>query len=51
MPHIATAYIMAALQPERLSAIGALAIGYAPRGHFAIPSFERSRGWWYQWFM
>jgi pimeloyl-ACP methyl ester carboxylesterase len=45
------AYTMAALQPERLSAIGALAIGYAPRGRFAIPSFEQSRRWWYQWFM
>ncbi len=45
------AYIMAALQPERLTAIGALAIGYAPRGRFAIPSFAQSRRWWYQWFM
>jgi hypothetical protein len=40
-----------ALQPERLTAAGSLAIGYAPRGKFTIPSFEQSRRWWYQWFM
>jgi pimeloyl-ACP methyl ester carboxylesterase len=45
------AYIMAALQPERLAGIASLAIGYAPRGRFVVPSFEQSRRWWYQWFM
>lgn len=45
------AYILAALAPERVSSITSLAIGYAPRGRFATPSFEQSRRWWYQWFM
>jgi pimeloyl-ACP methyl ester carboxylesterase len=45
------AYIMAALAPERVSSIASLAIGYAPRGRFVIPSFPQSQRWWYQWFM
>jgi pimeloyl-ACP methyl ester carboxylesterase len=45
------AYIMSALHPERLIAAASLAIGYLPRGQFAIPSFAQSRRWWYQWLM
>jgi pimeloyl-ACP methyl ester carboxylesterase len=46
-----TAYILAAIAPERLASIAALAIGYSPRGRFVTPPFEQSRRWWYQWFM
>ena len=45
------AYILAAIARERLTSITSLAIGYAPRGRFAIPTFEQCRRWWYQWFM
>jgi pimeloyl-ACP methyl ester carboxylesterase len=45
------AYALAAIAPERLVAIAALAIGYTPRGAFPVPDFEQSRRWWYQWFM
>jgi pimeloyl-ACP methyl ester carboxylesterase len=46
-----TAYTMAALWPERLSSIVALALSYSPGGRFPTPTFEQSRRWWYQWFM
>ena len=45
------AYTLAALFPERLSTITALALSYSPRGRFPTPTFEQSRRWWYQWFM
>jgi pimeloyl-ACP methyl ester carboxylesterase len=45
------AYALAALVPERLSAIVALSLPYTPRGGFPIPPFEQARAWWYQWFM
>ena len=45
-----TAYTMAALFPERLTAIAALALAYQPRGLFRYPDFEQSRRFWYQWF-
>lgn len=45
------AYNLAALIPERLDMIVALAIGYAPNGRFVTPSFEQARRWWYQWYM
>ena len=44
------AYTMAALFPERLTAIAALALAYQPRGLFELPDFEQSRRFWYQWF-
>jgi pimeloyl-ACP methyl ester carboxylesterase len=44
-------YIMAALDSNRLQAAASLAIGYAPRGTFAIPSFAQAKRWWYQWLM
>jgi pimeloyl-ACP methyl ester carboxylesterase len=45
------AYTLAALFPERLFSIAALALSYSPRGLFPTPTFEQSRRWWYQWFM
>ena len=45
------AYMLAALNPERVSAIAALSLGYQPRGSFSVPSFDQSRRFWYQWFM
>src|SRR5437016_1583602 len=44
------AYIIAALFPQRLSTIAALALGYQPHGIFKIPDFLQSRNFWYQWF-
>jgi pimeloyl-ACP methyl ester carboxylesterase len=44
------AYTMAALYPERLSAIACLALAYQPRGVFKVPGLEQSRRFWYQWF-
>jgi pimeloyl-ACP methyl ester carboxylesterase len=45
------AYTLAALFPERISCITALALAHSPRGQFPTPTFEQSRRWWYQWFM
>jgi pimeloyl-ACP methyl ester carboxylesterase len=46
-----TAYTLAALYPQRLASIVALALAYSPGGRFPTPTFEQSRRWWYQWFM
>jgi pimeloyl-ACP methyl ester carboxylesterase len=43
------AYVLAAVVPERVRAIAALALPYQPRGAFAIPPFEQARAFWYQW--
>jgi pimeloyl-ACP methyl ester carboxylesterase len=45
------AYTLAALWPERLVAIAALALGYQPRGRFALPGFAQCQRFWYQWLM
>jgi pimeloyl-ACP methyl ester carboxylesterase len=45
------AYTMAALFPDRVSAVVALALGYQPRGEFTVPGFSQARAFWYQWFM
>ena len=45
------AYAIAALYPERLSAVVALALGFQPRGVFRIPDFKQSKRFWYQWFL
>jgi pimeloyl-ACP methyl ester carboxylesterase len=45
------AYTLAALTPERVGAIVALALPYQPRGAFTIPPFEQARAFWYQWLM
>lgn len=45
------AYTLAALYPERVTVIVALAFGYEPRGMFTLPPFSQARRSWYQWFM
>jgi pimeloyl-ACP methyl ester carboxylesterase len=45
------AYTLAAVAPERVTAIAALALPYQPRGEFTIPPFEQARAFWYQWLM
>ena len=45
------AYTLAALFPERITAVAGLALAYQPRGVFRVPSFEQSRRFWYQWLM
>ncbi len=45
------AYNLAALIPDRLDMIAALAIGYAPNGRFTTPGYDQARRWWYQWYM
>jgi pimeloyl-ACP methyl ester carboxylesterase len=45
------AYTLAALFPERISSVSALALGYQPGGFFKVPSFEQSKRFWYQWFL
>lgn len=45
------AYTVAALFPERVIAIAALALAFQPGGKFEIPSFEQSRRFWYQWLL
>jgi pimeloyl-ACP methyl ester carboxylesterase len=44
------AYTVAALFPERLSAVTALSLAYQPHAVFKVPDFEQSRKFWYQWF-
>ena len=43
--------MLAALAPERVTAIVALALAYQPRGAFVMPPFEQARAFWYQWLM
>ncbi len=45
------AYTIAALFPQRLSAVAALSLGYQPRGIFKVPDFEQSKRFWYQWLL
>jgi pimeloyl-ACP methyl ester carboxylesterase len=45
------AYILGALFPERVTAIGAIALAYQPRGIFKLPPFPQARRFSYQWFM
>jgi pimeloyl-ACP methyl ester carboxylesterase len=45
------AYTLAALWPERLASIAALALGYQPRGRFVLPDFAQCQRFWYQWLM
>ncbi|MGI4865216.1 MAG: alpha/beta fold hydrolase [Janthinobacterium lividum] len=44
------AYTLAALFPERITAIATLALAYQPHGRFTLPGFAQSRLFWYQWF-
>jgi len=43
-------FFMAALYPERLSALVSLGVSYSPGGSVRVPSFFQSRLFWYQWF-
>ena len=45
------AYTLAALFPERVTAVAAMALGYQPRGVFRVPDYAQSKRFWYQWFM
>ena len=45
------AYTLAALFPERVTAIAAIALAYQPRGAFKVPPFSQARRFWYQWFV
>jgi pimeloyl-ACP methyl ester carboxylesterase len=45
------AYTVAALAPQRVTAIAALALAFQPRGAFVMPSFSQARAFWYQWLM
>jgi pimeloyl-ACP methyl ester carboxylesterase len=45
------AYSLAALFPERVTTVSALALAFQPHAIFKIPSFEQSRRFWYQWFL
>lgn len=45
------AYTLAALVPERITAVAALALAYQPRGRFEMPDFLQARAFWYQWLM
>jgi len=46
-----TAYTLAALFPDRISAIAGLSTAYQPAGKFSVPDLEQSRRYWYQWFL
>ena len=46
-----TAYVLAAVAPERLTSITALALGYQPGGQFSMPPFGQARRFWYQWLL
>jgi pimeloyl-ACP methyl ester carboxylesterase len=43
-------YTLAALFPERIQSIAALALAYQPRGEFHLGTFVQSRQFWYQFF-
>jgi pimeloyl-ACP methyl ester carboxylesterase len=45
------AYSLAALVPDRIRAIAALALAYQPRAVFTMPDFAQARAFWYQWLM
>jgi pimeloyl-ACP methyl ester carboxylesterase len=44
------AYTLAALFPERISSISALALAYQPRAEFHLGTFVQSKHFWYQFF-
>jgi pimeloyl-ACP methyl ester carboxylesterase len=45
------AYTLAAIAPERVTSIAALALPYQPGGAFTMPPFDQARAFWYQWLM
>jgi pimeloyl-ACP methyl ester carboxylesterase len=44
------AYTLAALYPNRIHAVVALALAFQPRGEFHLGSFDQSKQFWYQFF-
>jgi pimeloyl-ACP methyl ester carboxylesterase len=44
-------YALAALAPERLDSLCAIALAFQPRFDFRTPSYEQCRRFWYQFFM
>jgi pimeloyl-ACP methyl ester carboxylesterase len=44
-------YTLAALAPNRLTALVCLALAYQPRATFEMPDFTQARAFWYQWLM
>jgi pimeloyl-ACP methyl ester carboxylesterase len=44
------AYTLAALFPDRVRAIAALALAFQPRGEFHLGTFAQSKQFWYQFF-
>lgn len=46
------AYTLAALFPQRVPTIAAIALAFQPNAKFELPaSFSQARRFWYQWFM
>jgi pimeloyl-ACP methyl ester carboxylesterase len=45
------AYSLAALFPQRIEHVVAIALAYQPHAANKIPDFSQSRRFWYQWFM
>jgi pimeloyl-ACP methyl ester carboxylesterase len=45
------AYNLAALVPERVASITALALAFQPLAEFSMPNFDQARAFWYQWLM
>lgn len=45
------AYSLAALFPERIERIAAIALAFQPRGANTVPDFSQARRFWYQWLM
>jgi len=45
------AYTLAALAPDRVTSIAAIALAFPPRAQFHIPPFTQARRFWYQWLM
>ncbi|QCP54084.1 alpha/beta hydrolase [Trinickia violacea] len=45
------AYTIAALFPDRVRRIAAIALAFQPKGAFVLPDFSQARRFWYQWFM
>jgi pimeloyl-ACP methyl ester carboxylesterase len=45
------AYSLAAVAPERITAIASLALAHQPHGVFSMPDFGQARAFWYQWLL
>jgi pimeloyl-ACP methyl ester carboxylesterase len=46
-----TGYALAALAPERVRSLCAIAVAFQPGFDFRTPSYDQSRRFWYQFFM